>query len=256
MMKIKRFTIDKLKRKVRERLSPEEKTNSFERDEIIRKFHKLFYEEGCGNIKWFGVDTIKYPQDLITYQEIINETKPDVIIETGTHKGGSALYFAHLFDIRGYGEVVTIDINKLDFPKHDKIKYLTGRSDNKDILGYVELICKNKKVMVILDSDHDYKTVLGELRNYSKFVTKGCYLIVEDTNINGHPVKKNFGKGPWEAVEEFLKKDRCFITDLTKERFLITANPNGFLKKVNDLKEEFEMSNEKVQNRRSLNDTK
>lgn len=239
-MKIKRFTIDKLKRKARYKFTPEKKTDFRERDEIIRKFHKLFFEEGLWVSNWFGFEIQKYPTDLMIYQEIINETKPDVIIETGTNKGGSALYFAHLFDIRGYGKVITIDINKRDdFPKHNRIKYLTGRSDNKRILDYINFHCSGKKVMVILDSDHDYNTVLGELRNYSKFVTKGCYLIVEDTNINGHPVEKNFGKGPWEAVEEFLKDDRCFITDLTKERFLITANPNGFLKKVNDLKEEF-----------------
>jgi cephalosporin hydroxylase len=234
-MKIKRFTIDKLKRKARYKFTPEKKTDFRERDEIIRKFHKLFFEEGLWVSNWFGFEIQKYPTDLMIYQEIINETKPDVIIETGTNKGGSALYFAHLFDIRGYGKVITIDINKRDdFPKHNRIKYLTGRSDNKRILDYINFHCSGKKVMVILDSDHDYKTVLNELKNYSEFVSVGCYLIVEDTNINGHPVEKNFGKGSWEAVHDFLEKDRCFITDQTRERFLITANPNGFLKKVRE----------------------
>lgn len=237
-MKIKRFTIDKLKRKARYKFTPEKKTDFRERDEIIRKFHKLFFEEGLWVSNWFGFEIQKYPTDLMIYQEIINETKPDVIIETGTHNGGSALYFAHLFDARGFGEVITIDINKKEsFPKHNRIKYLTGRSDNKRLLEYVRTFCRNKRVMVILDSDHDYKTVLNELKNYSEFVSVGCYLIVEDTNINGHPVEKNFGKGSWEAVHDFLEKDRCFITDQTRERFLITANPNGFLKKVREEKQ-------------------
>ena len=90
--------------------------------------------------------------------------------------------------------------------------------------------------MIVLDSDHDYKTVLKELQLYSPLVSKGCYLIVEDTNIR--EVDKNFGKNPRDAIDKFLEKDKCFITDLTKERFLTTANPHGYLRKVEVVEDE------------------
>jgi cephalosporin hydroxylase len=85
--------------------------------------------------------------------------------------------------------------------------------------------------MVILDSDHHKDHVLRELEIYSKFVTNGSYIIVEDTNINGHPVRPKFGPGPTEAVKEFLKGSRDFVIDKSREKFFLTFNPNGYLKK-------------------------
>ena len=43
---------------------------------------------------------------------------------------------------------------------------------------------------------------------YRSFVERGQYLVAEDTNINGHPVFKWYGRGPFEAVNVFLKKTR------------------------------------------------
>ena len=95
-----------------------------------------------------------------------------------------------------------------------------------------KLISDKDKVMVILDSDHHKEHVLNELRIYGKFVTKESYIIVEDTNINGHPVYPDFGPGPMEAVEEFLRENKNFVIDKTREKFYLTFNPRGYLKKI------------------------
>lgn len=86
-----------------------------------------------------------------------------------------------------------------------------------------------ERVMVILDSDHSLTHVAGELEAFAPLVTPGCYLIVEDTNINGHPVYPEFGPGPMEAVLEFLPHHPEFVVDARCERLLMTFNPNGFL---------------------------
>ena len=166
--------------------------------------------------------------------EIIFEIKPDVIIECGTAKGGSALFLASMCDLVKNGKVITIDIKNIKgLPQHRRIKYLIGSSTSKEIIEKIKsLIRKNDKVMVVLDSNHTKPHVLNELRLYNKLVTKGNYLIVEDTQLNGHPVMTQFGPGPMEAVESFLKGNKDFIVDKTKEKFYMTWNPNGYLKKI------------------------
>ena len=90
------------------------------------------------------------------------------------------------------------------------------------------------KVMVVLDSDHRSPHVLRELLIYSKIVTKGSYLILEDTDVNGHPVFPDFGPGPMEALREYLKDHSDLEIDKSREKYLVTFNPNGYLRKVKD----------------------
>lgn len=203
---------------------------------IIDNFHKLYYHKGSTWQKtyWMGVPVQKLPSDLFIYQEILYEIRPDIIIETGTFAGGSAYYMAHICDILGHGKIITIDINRYkNRPFHLRIKYIQGSSINPEIIQEVRnSIMKDLKVLVILDSDHSEKHVRQELDLYSKFVTKGSYLIVEDSNINDHPVYPTFGPGPMEAVDDFLLTNEDFIIDLSREKFLMTFNPRGYLKRI------------------------
>jgi cephalosporin hydroxylase len=93
-------------------------------------------------------------------------------------------------------------------------------------------IVGNQRTMVVLDSAHEKEHVLKEIELYSKFVQKGDYLVVEDTDINGHPVRPEFGLGPMEAVGTFLRKREDFIIDSKREKFMLTSCPKGFLKRI------------------------
>ena len=57
-------------------------------------------------------------------------------------------------------------------------------------------------------------------------------MIVEDSNINGHPIMPNWGEGPFEAIEEFLKNNNSFEIDTECEKYYMTFNPNGYLRKI------------------------
>jgi cephalosporin hydroxylase len=204
---------------------------------IQSAFHILFHKLGdqtYQNTWWRGVHVQKCPMDLWTYQEILWETKPDVLVECGTFKGGSAYYFASLMDGMGVGRVVTIDIeDKPAKPQHPRITYLLGSSTAPEILEKVKsLIRPGERVMVSLDSDHRAAHVQKELELYSPLVTPGMYLVVEDMHFNGHPILPKFGPGPTEAVEAFLKTNPPFERDRTRERFLLTFNPGGYLRRT------------------------
>lgn len=213
--------------------------SGYEKNEIIFNFHKLYYHTHrfggtWKNTRWLGVTIYKNPLDLFIYQEMIHDLKPDVIIECGTKFGGSALFLATMCDIVNNGRVITIDIEPQENrPEHKRIQYLEGDVVSSIIIEQLKNLIKNgEKVMVILDDLHTKEHVLEELRIYSKFVTKGNYLIVEDTHLNNHPIDPFFGPGPMEAVLDFLKENQGFQIDKSKEKFFMTWNPNGFLKRV------------------------
>jgi cephalosporin hydroxylase len=205
---------------------------------IVDDFHTLYYKlepQTWGNTKWFGTDTLKCPFDLWTYQEILHEVQPDLIIETGTWGGGSALFLASICDLIDRGRIVTIDIEEKPRPKHPRITYVLGSSTSPEIVQRVRsMIGAGERVLVILDSDHSRDHVLRELEMYSDLVSPGSYLIVEDSNVNGHPVSPLHGPGPMEALHDFLIKEHRFEIDRTREKFLMTFNPNGYLRKIGD----------------------
>lgn len=205
---------------------------------IVDNFHKLYYYSSAvggtwKNTFWLGIPIQKTPTDCFIYQEIIYCLRPDYIIETGTKVGGSALFFANICDIINHGEVITIDIDKIEgLLQHKRITYLTGSSIEIDMVNFLRPRVEDKVVMVILDSNHSKAHVLRELEIYSKFVSIGSYLIVEDTNINGFPVIGQFEEGPLEAIQEFLKINDNFKIDRNCEKFYLTFSPCGFLKRI------------------------
>lgn len=205
---------------------------------IVDNFHKLYYYSsafgmGWKNNFWLGIPIQKNPLDVFVYQELIFAVKPDIIIETGTKIGGSALFFATILDAINKGEVITIDIDHAEkLPQHKRITYLIGNSTDEDIINFISSRVKDKKVMVILDSDHSKEHVLKELKIYSDMVTVGSYLITEDTNCSGHPVKGIEGEGPLEAVFEFMNFNTNFKIDRNWEKNFFSFNPCGFLKRI------------------------
>jgi cephalosporin hydroxylase len=207
------------------------------RKRTVRRFHRLYYESSWQtwkNTRWLSVNAYKTPFDLWIYQELIVLLRPQLVVETGTAAGGSALFLATVCDAIGVGEILSIDTeDRAERPTHDRVTYVTGSSTALETLDIVAEHAEGKApVMVILDSDHSCGHVLAELRSYAEFVTPGSYLVVEDTNLNGHPVVSNFGPGPMEAIHEFLGERRDFKHEAEQEKFFLTFNPNGYLRRT------------------------
>jgi len=210
-------------------------------EQVIQRFHRIFYERRgpWDDNEWLGIPTLQNPLDVWITQEIIAETQPDFIVEAGAHHGGSAALWAMILkQVNREGRVISIDIEdkmgearKLRIVK-ERVEYIVGSSTAGDVVDRIKEKVGDKKVMVILDSDHRKAHVLSELKIYSQMVPVGGYLIVQDSNINGHPAAPGWGEGPMEAIVEFLKSTDKFEADRTRERMLVSFNPNGFLKRV------------------------
>ena len=203
------------------------------------------------NFTWMGRPIIQLPADIMALQEIIWQTKPDLIVETGIAHGGSVVFSASMLELLGGdGVVLGVDIDirqhnraAIDaHPMRKRITLLEGSSTSDEVVAEVNRVARDRKsILVILDSNHTHEHVAGELRLYSPLVRKGGYLVVLDTVIEDMPVglcsDRSWGKGnnPKTAVWEFLCANDRFVIDAKLEAKLqITVAPDGYLKCVKD----------------------
>lgn len=202
---------------------------------LIKDFNALFYrhhvQTWC-NTKWRGIGVLKPATDMWVYQELITEIKPDLIIETGSWSGGSALFMRDVLDkVYSEGKIISIDIS------HDKLadevkgahglEFKLASSVDPETIVYLKAhieAYKCQRVMVILDSNHEESHVSKELELLAPLVSVGSMLIVEDTS--NHP-------GPIGAVNSWSLRQRCFKKSLMAEKFMLTFCRDGFWERVN-----------------------
>ena len=189
------------------------------------------------NVTWLDRPIWQYPMDAWLLQEMIGRIKPDLVIETGTHRGGSAYFYASLFDLlETEGQVISIDINAIETQEHPRITYLSGSSTDPDIVSVVAdrvAAPEVERVLVILDSDHSAQHVLREIELYSEFVPLGDYIHVQDGCVDELPIFRGHFPGPAVAAREFLASNSNFVRDLEVERkYLMTTHPYGWLRRV------------------------
>ena len=237
---ISRETAENLARQGYERLLTERK--QMLPTEKQHEMMKLFHDIPIWRNMWFqNVRIEKNPLDLWMMQQIIYETRPEFIIETGTWRGGSALYWAYTLNGMGLEQsrVITVDIQDLNGnaaanPLWKKyVKFMKGSSTDAKIVGEIQKLVAGHKTLVVLDSDHRLTHVLNELHAYAPMVTSKSYLVVEDTHLDGVPTQKDFGPGPLAAVQTFLAEPagKDFTQDFAREALIMTFNPGGWLRK-------------------------
>ena len=200
----------------------------------LRQVLPLIQQRIMEQTSYFGVTALKNPLDFWVYQELIYRLKPDVILEIGNRFGGGTLALAHLCDNLGKGKIIALDITHefiADVARqHPRVTWIEGdacESYNR----VAALINKNDQVLVIEDSSHTYENTLNVLRTYGPFVKPGGYFVVED-GICHHGLDIGPQPGPYEAIEAFVAENPAFEIDRSKESFLITWNPKGFLRRV------------------------
>jgi cephalosporin hydroxylase len=212
------------------------------------------------SFSWLGRPIIQNPEDMLRIQEVIYDIEPNVVIETGIAHGGSLIFYASILNAMGKGKIVGVDI---DIRKHNRkaieehklfslINLIEGSSIELETFSKVEaLINPSDKVIVILDSAHDYLHVKKEIELYSPLVSVGSYIVVTDGSqeyLGCTPRAKVDYAGyvetweennPKKAAEDFvLNNDQFEIVEPSFPfnegdiDFRVTHWPSAFIKKI------------------------
>ncbi len=202
-------------------------------------FHRWYFNTLVWDTTtWAGVKALKSPLDMWNYQEILFARKPALLVEFGTRFGGGTLFFASVLrQLGGHRRLLTVDIDREAMDPRvaadPLVEVMTASSTSLEVAARIRLLRGQfpGPVFAILDSDHRRDHVLAELELLRPLLEPGDYVIVEDSNINGHPVLPSFGPGPYEAIEDYLgRHPDDFLRDEARERkFGFTFAPRGFL---------------------------
>jgi cephalosporin hydroxylase len=198
---------------------------------------------------WLGLPVIQLPSDVVALQEVIWETRPQLVIETGIARGGSLILYASILELIGEGSVLGIDIdirahNRAGIESHPlahRVRMLEGSSVDQQVLSEARAAASQvERVMVILDSSHTHEHVLAELRAYAPLVTVGQFLVVADTFVERIPPQAHRPDRPWgpgdnpaTALAVWLEETDAFEPDpFVNAKLLLTASPGGYLRRV------------------------
>lgn len=203
------------------------------------RYHLWYYNNQIWNsTTWAGVKALKSPCDMWNYQEILWDLKPSLILEFGSFYGGGTLFFASILEqINNTSQVFSVDIDHTSLnPKvrnHPRIELMLSSSTAPKVSQRIVELRREfpGSVFAILDSNHEKQHVLAEMQLLRPLLQTGDYVVVEDSNINGHPVLPGWGEGPYEAMEEYfaIYPDDYQRDYLREQKFGFTFATAGFL---------------------------
>ena len=147
------------------------------------------------------------PSDIVALQEIVWETRPQLVIETGVARGGSLILSASILELIGEGEVLGIDIDiRAAQPRGDRVASARAtasawsrarRSMTRSSRRRAAAAERVERVMVVLDSNHTHEHVLGRAASLRRRSSRsGQFLVVADTFIEHIPPQEHRPR-PW-----------------------------------------------------------
>jgi len=202
---------------------------------------------------WMGRPLIQLPEDMLRVQEVIWNSRPDVVVETGVAHGGGLLFYAALLKALGRGRVIGVDIeirpkNRAAIESHELAPLVTlveGDSTAPEtIAGVLARVRPGESAFVVLDSNHSKQHVLRELNAYQSIVGVGSYMVATDGSME-FLCDVPRGKASWKednpkaAAIEFASRHPEFILEEPAFRFneglvrrAVTHWPSAYLRRA------------------------
>jgi len=206
-------------------------------DELkLAAIEAIWNHQAWRDATWLGHPVGRLPSDLYAYQELLAEVRPDVVVVIGDDPGlgGRALFVASVCEQLGHGRVLAVGRDTAgEVPAHDRIVRITGEAETDTTAAKVADHVGPEENAVVIVGLGATPRVIAAFELYSPYVPVGSYVVVENTVVHGRPVASNFGLGPWEAVNGILERHREFVSDPKWERYTVTFNKGGYLKRMN-----------------------
>jgi cephalosporin hydroxylase len=159
---------------------------------------------------WLGFPVLQWPPDLFWMQMMLAEVRPDCLVETGLMRGGSAIFYASVFELLGAGEVISVEL-RVDrdvraavaaHPLGRRVTVIEGSSVDASVVARVAARVAGRRAVVVLDSDHSTEHVRAELETYAPLVGGDGKIVVFDTSLS--LCARHAASNPHRAVRAFL----------------------------------------------------
>ena len=181
---------------------------------------------------WLGSPIATAPTDLLAYQEILSKVRPDWVVDIGASDPGRASFLASICELIGHGQVLSIrDADADEPPPHFRLRCHTGAPLDPEVIEHVHGLVGDGNAVVVLGACADREATTAQFEAYVDLVKVGSYVIVTDTIVNGRPVWTSFGPGPAEGIKQILNRHGKFVADPEMEKYALTFNPGGFLRR-------------------------
>lgn len=196
----------------------------------------LNMQPGVLSYTYKGVGCLKNPLDLALYSKLIWEMKPGTLIELGTYRGGSALWFADTVASFNYEtKIISLDLIDYSEQRDKRVNYLIADVNKLgETLTPKLLELLPRPLLVIEDSAHTYEATLAVLNFFNEEMKQGDVIIIEDGVLDELGMSETFGGGPNRALSEFLRQNHGNFEIMTDYCDYYgrnaTYNPNGYLR--------------------------
>jgi cephalosporin hydroxylase len=204
-------------------------------DELKTAFVEAYWRSlAWQQTTWLDRPVTNPPTDLVVYQEIVSQIRPDWIVEVGAGNGSRAHFLASICELLGHGRLVSIDDRHgAGRVEHPRISYVDEVPASSEAVTQVRALTGDEsRSLVILGSRSGAMRIVQEFHAYAPLVPVGSYVVVENTVVNGHPVWPGYGAGPMEAVRRILATEGDFVQDTSCDKHALTFNPGGFLRRI------------------------
>jgi cephalosporin hydroxylase len=187
-------------------------------------------QQGTMAHSYRGVPMLKNPFDLALYPLLLERAKPRTLIEIGSHRGGSAMWFA---DQRPAMRVISIDLQPPGV-MYPNVEFMQG--DATRLGDVLDMQSIERPLLVIEDSNHMAATTASVLDFFDRRLQPGEYIVIEDGILTAMRAADSYGGGPLRAIHEFLARTAGrYEIDRTLCDYFgtnVTWNVDGYLRRV------------------------